>query len=75
MPIRFAWQDVFKFLAGAFFVSAGVLFYLYVFRVSVPIFNTGLIETPAISGGRSLIHAVLFAISFYLGFLRRKKPN
>jgi hypothetical protein len=25
---RIPWQDVCKFLAGAFFVSAGILFYL-----------------------------------------------
>ena len=44
------WQDVCKFLAGAFFVNAGVLFYLYLARVSVPILGTGLIQTPDLSG-------------------------
>jgi hypothetical protein len=27
------WQDVCKFLAGAFFVNAGILFYLYLARI------------------------------------------
>jgi len=65
------WQDVCKFLAGAFFVSAGILFYLYLARVSVPLLGTDFVETPAISGWRSGVHAVLFVTFFYLGFLRK----
>jgi hypothetical protein len=30
---RIPWQDVCKFLVGAFFVNAGILFYLYLARV------------------------------------------
>jgi hypothetical protein len=37
---RIPWQDVCKFLAGAFFVNAGILFYVYLARVSVPILGT-----------------------------------
>jgi hypothetical protein len=70
---RVPWQDVCKFLAGAFFVNAGTLFYLYLYRVSVPIFSTGLTETPEISGARSIVHAILFLIFFYLGFFRKWK--
>ena len=68
---KIPWQDVFKFLAGAFFVSSGVLFYLYQARVSVPLLGTGFIETPTLSGGRSMVHAVFFLACFYLGFLRK----
>ncbi|MGH7836441.1 MAG: hypothetical protein ACREQC_01305 [Candidatus Binataceae bacterium] len=68
---RIPWQEVCKFLAGAFFVSAGVLFYLYVYRVSVPIFSTGYTETPELSGVRSSVHALLCVLFFYLGFIRR----
>jgi hypothetical protein len=37
--IYFAWRkrDFRKFLAGAFFVSSGILFYLYLAGVSVPL--------------------------------------
>ncbi|MGD1096625.1 MAG: hypothetical protein ABSB35_32105 [Bryobacteraceae bacterium] len=73
MSSRVPWQDVCKFLAGAFFVSAGILFYLYLYRVSVPVFSTGLTETPEVSGTRSMIHAVLFMIFFYFGFIRKWK--
>jgi hypothetical protein len=34
---KIPWKDVCKFLAGAFFVSAGVLLYLYMAGVSVPV--------------------------------------
>jgi hypothetical protein len=39
-------QDVCKFLAGAFFVNAGILFYLYLARVSVPLLGTSYVQTP-----------------------------
>ncbi len=61
---RVPWQDVCKFLAGAFFVNAGILFYFYLYRVSVPIFSTGFTETPEISGAHSIVHAILFLIFF-----------
>jgi hypothetical protein len=40
--IFFAWRnrEFCKFLAGAFFVSSGVLFYLYLADVSVPLLGT-----------------------------------
>jgi len=72
---RIPWQDVCKFLAGAFFVNAGVLLYLYLARVSVPILGTSIIETPEISGVRSIVHAVLFLTFFYLGFIRKWKER
>ena len=46
--LYFAWhnRDFRKFLAGAFFVSSGILFYLYLADVSVPLLGTSFIETP-----------------------------
>jgi hypothetical protein len=44
--------DIRKFLAGAFFVSSGILFYLYLADVSVPLLGTSFVETAQISGGR-----------------------
>ena len=69
------WQDVCKFLAGAFFVNAGILLYLYLARVSVPLLGTNFIETPEISGLRSVVHGVLFLTFFYLGFIRKWKRH
>jgi hypothetical protein len=70
-----AWrsQDVRKFLAGAFFVSSGILFYLYLADVSVPLLGTGFVETPEISFGRSIVHFVLFLLCLYFGFVRQAK--
>ena len=69
-----AWRnrDFCKFLAGAFFVSSGTLFYLYLADVSVPLLGTGFVETPEISGGRSIVHFVLFLLCSYFGF---RKPE
>ena len=54
--LYFAWRnrDFRKFLAGAFFVSSGILFYLYLADVSVPLLGTSFVETPQISGGRDI---------------------
>src|SRR5262252_4095118 len=53
--LYFAWRNrnFCIFLAGAFFVSSGILFYLYLADVSVPLLGTDLVETPKISAGRS----------------------
>jgi hypothetical protein len=72
---RIPWQDVCKFLAGAFFVNAGILIYLWMANVSVPILGTGFIETPTISGLRSIVHSILFVTFFYLGFIRKWKDR
>jgi hypothetical protein len=71
----FAWRkrDFRKFLAGAFFVSSGILFYLYLANVSVPLLGTGFVETPKTSAGRSIVHFILFGLCFYFGFVRRPK--
>lgn len=63
------WKEVCKFLSGAFFVSAGVLFYLYLVKVSVPIGS--ILVPPRVHGVRAIVHSTLFAISFYFGFLRK----
>jgi hypothetical protein len=71
--LYFAWRnrDFRKFLEGAFFVSSGILFYLYLADVSVPLLGTGFVETPKIGGGRSVVHFILFLLCFYFGFVRK----
>jgi hypothetical protein len=73
--LYFAWQsrEFRKFLAGAFFVSSGILFYLYLTDVSVPLLGTSFVETPQISGGRSIVHFILSLLCFYFGFVRTPK--
>ena len=71
--LAWRYRDYRKFLAGAFFVSSGVLFYLYLADVSVPLLGTSFVETPQISGGRSIIHSILFLLCFYFGFVRKPR--
>jgi hypothetical protein len=69
--MKIPWKEVCKFLAGAFFVSSGVLFYLYLTGVSVPVF--GYMVPPEVNGVRSIIHFIFFLICFYLGFIRKER--
>ena len=64
-----------KFLAGAFFVSAGMQFYFYLANVSIPLVGVNIVQTPRVSGLRSLIHFLLFLICLYFGFIRKPKPD
>jgi D-alanyl-lipoteichoic acid acyltransferase DltB (MBOAT superfamily) len=75
--LYFAWRsrDFRKFLAGAFFVSSGILFYLYLADVSVPLLGTSFVDTPEISGGRSIIHFILFLLCLYFGFVGAPKAR
>jgi hypothetical protein len=68
--MRIKWKEVCKFLSGAFFVNAGVLFYLYLTNTPVPLLGTGYVVTPEISGLRSIVHTILFLVCFYVGYMR-----
>lgn len=65
------WKEVCKFLSGSFFVSSGVLFYLYITGTPVPLIGTHVIVSPGVNGVRSTVHAMLFAATFYVGFVRK----
>jgi hypothetical protein len=75
--LYFAWRsrEFRKFLAGAFFVSAGILFYLYLAKVSVPLLGTHLVLTPETSGLRSIVHFILFGLCLYFGFIKKPKDS
>jgi hypothetical protein len=69
--MRLIWKEVCKFLAGAFFVSAGILFYLYLADLPVPVLGTPYMVPPEVNGLRSLVHFAFFLVCFYFGFIRR----
>jgi hypothetical protein len=71
--LAWRYRDVRKFLAGAFFVSAGTLFYFYLADVSVPLLGTSFVETPQVSGARSIVHSILFLLCLYFGFVSKPK--
>ena len=61
-----------KFLAGAFFVSGGMQFYFYLADVSIPLVGTSIVQTPELSGVRSILHFIFFLLTFYFGFIKAK---
>ena len=65
------WKEVCKFLSGAFFVSSGFLFYLYLVGTPVPVLGAHVSVTPGVNGFRAIIHLLLFMFFFYLGYIRR----
>jgi hypothetical protein len=69
-PRRIIWTEACKFLSGAFFVSAGVLFYLYLTHTPVPLLGTDIVVQPATHGVRSVVHAGLFVVCLYFGYVR-----
>ena len=75
--LYFAWRsrEFRKFLAGAFFVSTGILFYLYLANISVPLLGTNFVVTPEISGWRAIVHFILFGLCLYFGFIQKPKGN
>ncbi len=75
--IYFAWRsrEFRKFLAGAFFVSGGIQFYLYLAGVSVPLLGTSFVLAPELCGVRSFVHLILFLICCYFGFIRKPKGS
>jgi hypothetical protein len=72
--LAWRYRDYRKFLAGAFFVSAGIMFYFYLAGVSVPLLGTNFVQTPEISAGRSIVHFILFLLCLYFGFIWKPKP-
>jgi len=52
-----------------------VLFYLYLAEVSVPILGTNIVETPEVSGLRSVVHFILFLVCLYFGFIKAPAHN
>ena len=77
--VAIRYREARKFLAGAFFVSSGTCWYLWATGVSLPVVlpyvGTVSVETPEISGQRAMVHAVLFLLCFYFGFISRPKCN
>jgi hypothetical protein len=69
LVMRINWKDIFKFLSGAFFVTAGASWYLSWYHISVPFL--GFKMTPDFLAIRGFLHFALFLISFYFGFIRK----
>jgi hypothetical protein len=77
LAIKF--REVRKFLAGALFVSSGMLWYLWMTGTSLPVVlpytGTIAVETPEISGQRAVVHFILFLLCLYFGFFGKRKSE
>jgi hypothetical protein len=73
--LTYRFREVRKFLAGAFFVSAGTQFYFYIANVSVPLLGTDFVFTPQINGWRTIPHTIFFLLCFYFGFFAKLKAS
>jgi hypothetical protein len=47
----------------------------YLTGVSLPLLGTSFVQTPALSGVRSIIHFICFLITFYFGFISKPKST
>ncbi|HEY2530416.1 MAG TPA: isoprenylcysteine carboxylmethyltransferase family protein [Xanthobacteraceae bacterium] len=76
--VAIKFREVRKFLAGGFFVSSGILWYLWLTGTSIPLVipyvGTVSMETPDISGQRAIVHFILFLLCFYFGFISSINP-
>jgi multisubunit Na+/H+ antiporter MnhC subunit len=68
-------REFVKFLAGAFFVSAGVQLYLWWAGVAVPLVGTDFIQTPAVSAVRWIPHFLFFLVTLYFGYFRKPRAT
>lgn len=77
--VAIKYREVRKFLAGAFFVSSGTCWYLWLIGMSLPIvlpyIGTVSVETPEISGQRAIAHFILFLLCFHFGFISKPKEK
>jgi len=71
MEKKFTLKEVCKFLSGAFFVSAGINWWMFFNHIPAPFFGTT--WSPEFLGIRSFIHFGLFLITFYFGFIKKLK--
>lgn len=74
--LYFAWRsrEFRKFLAGAFFVSGGMQLYFYFAGVSVPLVGTNVVQSPELSGLRSIPAFIFFLLCLYFGFIKKPAP-
>ncbi len=68
---RINWKEIFKFLSGAFFVTAGASWYFAYLKIDVPFMGTSMSYHFLLI--RGFVHFALFLVTFYFGFIRKIK--
>ena len=69
--MKINWKEIFKFLSGAFFVTAGASWYFAQLKIDIPFMGTTM--THKFLFVRGFIHFALFLTTFYFGFIRKNK--
>lgn len=67
------WREIFKFLSGAFFVTAGASWYFAWYKVDLPFMGTTM--THEFLAFRGFLHFILFLVTLYFGFFRKRKDS
>ena len=67
------WREIFKFLSGAFFVTAGASWYFAWYKVDLPFMGTTM--SHEFLAFRGFLHFVLFLLTLYFGFIRKSKQK
>lgn len=67
------WKECFKFLSGAFFVTAGASWYFAWYQVDLP-FMGGTMSHQFLTF-RGFLHFGLFLLTFYYGFIKKGKKQ
>ncbi len=67
------WREIFKFLSGAFFVTAGASWYFAWYKVDLPFMGTTMTHEFLVF--RGFLHFILFLVTFYFGFFGKRKNS
>ena len=70
---KIKWREIFKFLSGAFFVTAGASWYFALYQIAVPFMGTKM--SPDFLWIRGFIHFGLFLSTFYFGFVKKSNGS
>jgi hypothetical protein len=65
------WKEIFKFLSGAFFVTAGASWYFAWYKIDLPFMGTTMTHQFLVF--RGFLHFGMFLLTFYLGFIKKSK--
>lgn len=66
---KIKWNDLLKFLSGAFFVTAGASWYFAYYKIDIPFMRTTM--SHQFLAARGFLHFALFLITFYFGFIKK----
>jgi membrane-anchored protein YejM (alkaline phosphatase superfamily) len=70
---KIKWKEIFKFLSGAFLVTAGASWYFAWYKVDVPFMGTTM--SHEFLAVRGFFHFALFLLTLYFGYIRKSNSE